>query len=149
MQVKRINDNINFTGKIIYPEKLTPEIEKFKSLAHERISQIIQNEPYDIYVKSKKTGDKVDVRLKSTDKQKEANFFFLYILYEAVKSAKDKMLLEEVKEFMEKSIIKAETAEELILKENIKPSRFIPRKIGSNREISSHPKFKTKHSKRN
>ena len=149
MQVERINNSINFTGKIIYPEKLTPEIEKFKSLAHETISQIIQNEPYDIYVKSKKSGDKVFVGIKATDKEKTPNDYYLYLIYEAIKSAKDKMLLEEVKEFMEKSIIKAEITEELILKENIKQSRFIPRKIGTNREISSRPKFKTKHSKRN
>ncbi len=141
MPVERVNNSINFSGKIIYPEKLTPEIEKFKSFAHEKISKIIEDKPFDIYVKSKKTGDKVDVRLKPTGGQKEANFFFLYILYDAVKSAKDKMLLDDVREFMEKSIIKAEITAESILKENVRQSRFIPRKIGSNREISSRSKF--------
>ncbi len=141
MPVERVNNSINFSGKIIYPEKLTPEIAKFKSFAHEKISKIIEDKPFDIYVKSKKTGDKVDVRLKPTGGQKEANFFFLYILYDAVKSAKDKMLLDDVREFMEKSIIKAEITAESILKENVRQSRFIPRKIGSNREISSRSKF--------
>lgn len=141
MRVERVNNSVNFSGKIIYPEKLTPEIEKFKRFGHEKISKIIEDKPFDIYVKSKKTGDKVDVRLKPTGGQKEANFFFLYILYEAVKSAKDKMLLDDVREFMEKSIIKAEITAESILKENVRQSRFIPRKIGSNREISSRSKF--------
>jgi len=141
MRVEGVNNNRNFTGKIIYPEKLTPEIEKFKRFGHEKISQIIEDKPFDIYVKSKKTGDKVDVRLKPAGEQKEANFFFLYILYNAVKSTKDNMLLDEVKEFMEKSIIKTEVVGELQIKESLKQSKFIPKKIGSNREISSRSKF--------
>ena len=141
MQVERVNSGINYTGKIIYPEKLTPEIEKFRRFGHERILQIIEDKPFDIYVKSKKTGDKVDVRLKLTGEQKEANFFFLYILYDAVKSAKDKMLMDDVKEFMEKSLIQANAVKEVQLEESVKQSKFIPRKIGSNRDISSRSKF--------
>ena len=140
MQVESVSNNINFTGKIIYPEFMTPEIEKFKSFAHERISKIIKDQPFDIYVKNKKTGDKVAVGIKPIGEQKELNFFMLYSLYDAIKSAKDKMLFDEVKEFMSKAIT-PDISAELQIKERIKQRRFIPKIIGRNSDISSHSKF--------
>ncbi|MBO6181100.1 hypothetical protein J6O86_05380 [bacterium] len=147
MQVFKVNSyDKNFTGKIIYPDFMTPEIEKFKGYAHERISKLIEDKPFDIYVKSKKAGDKVAVGIKYRDKEKEPNVFFLYILYDAIKSVKDKMLADEVKEFMEKSIT-PKISEEIPLQEKFKHKEFIPRKIGLNSDISSRSKFKNNGSK--
>jgi len=140
MRIEGINNNTNFMGKIIYPEFMTPEVEKFKNLAHERISKIIEDQPFDIYVKNKKIGDKVVVGLKPIGKEKEVNFFFLYSLYDAIQSAKDKMLLDEVSEVISKAIIPEVV--EFQLKESVKQNRFIPRKIGRNCDISSRSKFR-------
>lgn len=139
MWIERVNNSTNFTGKIIYSEFMTPEVEKFKCFAHERISKIIEDEPFDIYVKSRKTGDKVAVGIKPAGKEKELNFFMLYSLYDAIKSAKDKMLLDEVQEFMSKAI--EPVIEELQIRESVKQNKFIPKVIGRNSEISSRSKF--------
>ncbi|MBO6110537.1 MAG: hypothetical protein J6P12_06740, partial [Methanobrevibacter sp.] len=108
--------------------------------AHERISKLIEDKPFDIYVKSKKAGDNVAVGIKYRDKEKETDVFFLYMLYDAIKSVKDKMLLDEVKEFMEKSIT-PKISEEIPLQEKFKHKEIIPRKIGANSDISSRSKF--------
>lgn len=147
MLVSGINSyDKSFTGKIIYPEFLTPEIEKFKGYAHERISKLIEDKPFDVYVKSKKAGDKVAVGIKYRDKEKEPNVFFLYMLYDAIKSAKDKMLSDEIKEFMERSI-NPKIVEKMSLQEKFKHKEFVPRKIGANSDISSRSKLKNNGSK--
>lgn len=141
MQVAKINySDKSFTGKIIYPEFMTPEIEKFKGFAHDRITKIIEDKPFDIYVRSKKTGDKVFVEIKPTGEEKEINQFLFFILYDAVKTAKDKMLLQEIKELFVKFEV-PKIVEEIPLMENFSRKDFIPRKIGRNNEISSRSKY--------
>ncbi len=132
----------NFEGRVIYPEKLTPKLERFKELANEQISKLIADKPLDIYVKEIKQGKNTDISVScnATDKDFKLNWVMRYLLYERISEAKNRMMIEEVREFM------ARPEMTKIIDVYVKPiEKFdqtfhIPRKIGNNKDIFTKSK---------
>ena len=142
----------NFSGKIIFPEKLSPKLEDFKRLTQEKVSNLIEKQPFDIIIHEVKHRDsyipKVEYKRISDEK---VNPFSLIILDDIISRAKDKILLDEIVEQMNKDI--AEKFDEIAIieikkDEKTKQKMFTPNKIGRNSQINNKSKLNQKFIKR-
>ena len=136
-------DSLNsFQGNVVFPEKLTPTLQKFKDLAGKRLANIMEKAPFDLFVKEMRRGGKhveVGAAYKPTGENVKMNFFLQYLVYDVLHSTNQKILLEDVaKEF---DILSAQVNSVEKVMPDLKPfpesKTIIPKIIGSNAQIKA------------
>ncbi|MEE3349952.1 MAG: hypothetical protein VZR09_07920 [Candidatus Gastranaerophilaceae bacterium] len=141
-------DKPYFNGNLIFPEKLTPNMQKFKDFAEERIMNIIKDTPFDLYVKEvPRTETHSDIGLTSAPKGKPAKmpFIMIYSLSDILHSANEELILEKATEAMDKLAVDAEKIMksftfEPLKQKKLKTEIYRPVKIGQNSQIKTKAK---------